>query len=203
MRIGLFGGSFNPIHVGHLIASRAVAEQLCLDRLYLIPASVPPHRTAKSLAAPEHRLAMLRLAVQGEPLFEISDFEIGRAGPSYTILTVEEFGRRLGAQAELFWLIGADSLPELAHWYEAQRLVDACQIVTAARPGHEPDLAQLRSRFSPEQVERLKAGILQTPRIDVSASEIRRRSGEGLSIRYLVPDAVADYITTHGLYKPQ
>lgn len=203
MRIGLFGGSFNPIHLGHLIASRAVAEHLHLDKLYLVPASIPPHRTPKNLAAAHHRLAMLRLAVAGDPLFEVSDFEINQPGPSYTVLTVEEFARRLGPAAELFWLIGADSLPELANWYESQRLVDLCQVVTAARPGWEvPDLSAMSRRFLATQIDRLKAGILQTPRIDISASEIRRRIAAGLPIRYLVPDPVADYIATHRLYLP-
>lgn len=202
MRLGLFGGSFNPIHVGHLIASRAVAEQLRLDKVCLIPAAVPPHRMPKSLAPPEHRLAMVRLAIQGEPLFDVSDFEIRRTGPSYTVLTVEEFQRQSGPDVQLFWIIGADSLPELANWYQSGRLVDLCQIVTAARPGWDQiDTAALARHFSPGQVERLKAGILPTPRIDISASEIRRRVAQGLSIRYMVPDAVADYMAEHGLYR--
>jgi len=202
VRIGLFGGSFNPVHVGHLIASRAVAEHLRLEKVYLVPAAVPPHRGSKSLAAPEHRLQMLRLAARGEAVFEVSDYEIRQPGPSYTVLTVEEFSRQLGDAAELFWIIGADSLPDLANWYQAERLVDLCHIVTAARPGWEvPDLSALSGRFRPDQVEKLRAGILQTPRIDVSASEIRRRVAAGLSIRYLVPDAVADYIARQGLYR--
>lgn len=202
MRIGLFGGSFNPIHAGHLIASRAVAEHLRLDKLYLIPAAVPPHRNPKSLAAPQHRLEMLRLAAKGEPLFEVSDYEISQPGPSYTILTVQEFRRQLGEAVDLYWLIGADSLVELANWYEVERLVDLCQVVTAARPGwDQPDLSGLSRRVSRAQIERLEAGILRTPRIDISASEIRRRVAEGLSIRYLVPDAVAEYIAAQGLYR--
>lgn len=201
-RIGLFGGSFNPVHVGHLIASRAVAEQLHLDKLYLVPAAMPPHRMPKSLAAPEHRLAMLRLAVQGEPLFEVSDFELSRPGPSYTVLTVEEFRRQRGESTELFWIIGADSLAELGNWYQADRLVDMCQIITAARSGWDKvDTARLLRRFSPSQVEKLTAGILPTPRVDISASDIRRRVSEGLSIRYLVPDAVAGYINQNALYR--
>lgn len=204
MRIGLFGGSFNPIHVGHLIASRAVAEHLRLEKVYLVPASVPPHSAPKSLAPSPHRLEMVRLAVQDEPLFEVSDYELLQPGPSYTVLTVEEFRRRLGDGAELFWIIGADSLPELANWYQADRLVDLCRIITAARPGWEvPDLSALARRLRPDQVEKLRAGILQTLRIDVSASEIRRRIAAGLSIRYMVPDAVADYIAANGLYRAQ
>jgi len=204
MRIGLFGGSFNPVHAGHLIASRAVAEHLRLDKLYLVPAAVPPHKVPKNLADATHRLEMLRLATRGESLFEVSDLEINRPGPSYTIVTVEEFRRRLGGSAELFWIIGADSLAELANWYQAERLVDTCRIVTAARPGWDrPDLSALAGRLRPEQIERLKADVLATPRIDISASEIRRRVAAGLSVRYLVPDAVAEYIAAHGLYRAE
>lgn len=201
MRIGLFGGSFNPVHVGHLIASRSVAERLHLDKVYLIPAAVPPHRMLKNLAPAEHRLAMLQLAVQDDPLFEVSDIELRRSGPSYTVHTVEEFRRQLGADVDLFWLIGADSLADLPNWYQADRLVDLCRIVTAARPGCDHiDTSVLASRFTPEQSDRLLAGILDTPRIDISASEIRRRVSQGRSIRFLVPDAVAQYITEHRLY---
>lgn len=204
MRIGLFGGSFNPIHVGHLIASRAVAERLRLEKVYLVPAAVPPHRAAKRLAPPEHRLEMVRLAVRGEPLFEVCDYELRQPGPSYTVLTVEEFRRQFGQAAELFWIIGADSLPDLAHWYQTERLVELCRVVTAARPGWEvPDLSDLAQRLRPDQVEKLRADVLQTPRIDISASEIRRRVAAGLSIRYLVSDAVADYIAANGLYRDE
>lgn len=202
VRIGLFGGSFDPVHVGHLVVCRAVAEQLRFDRVYLVPAAVPPHKMAMDLALPAHRLEMLQRAIQGEPLFEVCDFELHRPGPSYTILTVQEFRRRFGGSAELFWLIGADSLLDLPNWYQAEELVDLCRIVTAARPGWDvPDLSGLSRRFRPDQVERLRAGILQTPRIDISSSQVRRRVAQGLSIRYLVPEAVAEYISEHGLYR--
>ncbi len=145
---------------------------------------------------------MLRLAVAGEPLFEVSDCELRRSGPSYTVLTVQEFREQLGPEADLFWIIGADSLGELVNWYESERLVGLCQIITAARPGwDEVDTDKLRTRFSSQQVERLLTGILETPRIDVSASEVRQRIRQGRSIRYMVPDTAAAYIAEHGLYR--
>ncbi len=204
MLIGLFGGSFNPVHHGHLIVARSVAEQLGLSRMILIPAAVPPHKPVANLAPAADRLEMLRLAVRGEGLFELSDAELRRPGPSYTVTTVEQFGRDLGPAAELHWLIGADSLGELVNWYQARRLIGLCRIVTAARPGWEqPDLGELRERFGPEQVERLAAGILPTPRIDISASEIRRRIRQGQSIRYLAPEPVVDYIESRRLYRAE
>ena len=202
MRIGLFGGSFNPIHVGHLIASRAVAEHLRLEKVYLVPAAVPPHRAPKTLAAAAAPAGDGPAGGAGRTPLRGIRLRTAPVWADYTVLTVEEFRRRLGDAAELFWIIGADSLPELANWYQADRLVDLCRIITAARPGWEvPDLSALTRRLRPDQVEKLRAGILQTPRIDISASEIRRRIAVGLSIRYLVPDAVADYIAANGLYR--
>ena len=199
----LFGGSFNPIHNGHLIVVRNVAEQLGAGRVVLIPSANPPHKPADDLASAEDRLEMARVAVAGEPGWEVSDCELCREGPSFTIDTVAHFRRSLGPDVELCWLIGADSLPELVSWYRVDELVEMCRIVTAARPGWEkPDLAGLRARLTKEQVRRLAADMLETPRIDIAATEIRRRVREGRSIRYLVPDAVRGFIHAASLYPP-
>jgi len=201
-RVGLFGGTFNPVHIGHLIVARAVFEHLKLERMVLIPSANPPHKGSEGVADAENRLAMLRLAVTDEPGFDISNCEIERPGPSYTIDTVITFRRELGDKAELHWLIGADSLSELASWYRVDELVGMCQIVTAARPGWEsPDLSALTERVGEREVGRLRDGILPTPRIDISASEIRRRVRGGQSVRWLVPMAVAQYIDRGGLYR--
>ncbi len=199
--IVLFGGSFNPIHNGHLIVARAAAERLRVSRVVFVPSPSPPHKTGTGLADAADRLAMVRLAIAGEPLFDCSDIETRRAGPSYTILTVEDY-RRTQADRELFWLIGADSLADLHSWHRVAELVDACRIVTAARPGFEtPDLSSLERVLRPEHVRRIEADILPTPRIDISATEIRRRVAEGRSIRYLLPEPVADYLVRRGLYR--
>jgi nicotinate-nucleotide adenylyltransferase len=202
-RIGLCGGSFNPIHVGHLVAARAAAEALHLDRVVLIPASAPPHKDAAGLVAAAHRLAMTRLAVQGDPLFEVSDLELLRQGPSYTIDTVTDVRARLGPTAELFWIIGGDSLPELATWRRIDELVRAVQIVTTVRPGcPAANLEPLRSQIEPRDFERLLANRIETPAIEISASDIRSRVAAGKSIAYLTPPAVVQYIETHRLYHP-
>jgi len=200
-KIGLFGGSFNPVHVGHLIVARSLAERLGLEKVFLIPAAAPPHKPAGALAPASDRLEMVRLAVRGEPLFEPSDCELRRPGPSYTIHTVEEFQRILPRGTEIYWIIGADTLPDLVNWYEAERLVDLCTIVTAWRPGWERiDFDLLGKRFTPAQIEKLKKGVVHTPCIEISSTDIRRRLAEGRSIRYLVPEAVAEYIYRRGLY---
>jgi len=201
-RVGLYGGTFDPIHIGHLIVARAVREQLALDRMVLIPSARPPHKPHPDLTDAVHRLAMARLAVDGEPELEISDCEARRTGPSYTIDTVQAFRKASGPQAEIIWVIGADTLAELASWHRIDELVDACQIVIAARPGWEsPDPAPLCGRLGDEQIDRLRGGMIETPRIDVSATEIRRRVAEGRSIRWLVPEPVHQYIAQHGLYR--
>jgi nicotinate-nucleotide adenylyltransferase len=146
---------------------------------------------------------MVRLAVEGEPGLEVSDIELLRSGPSYTFLTVEEFRRSTGPGVPLYWIVGGDTLPELYTWYRIRELVDLCQIVTAVRPGYDaPDLSPLARVLSPGQIAGLRESILPTPRIDISATEIRRRVREGRSIRYLVPEPVREHIEAQRLYRP-
>jgi len=199
--IALFGGSFNPIHNGHLIVARAVAERLGLSRVVFIPSPSPPHKANVDLADAADRLEMVRLAIAGESVFEVSDLELRHGGVSYTILTVEAFRPRAAGQT-LHWIIGGDTLPELHTWYRVRELVERCRIVTAVRPGFEvPDLSALERVLTADQVRRLKEDILPTPRIDISATDIRRRVAEGRSIRYLLPEAVRQYIEQRGLYR--
>jgi nicotinate-nucleotide adenylyltransferase len=201
-RVCLYGGSFNPIHCGHLIVARAVAEHLALQRVVLLPSLQPPHKGDRQLAGAAHRAEMVRLAISGEPLFELSDFDLARPGPSYTIETVQHFRAALGAGTELFWLIGGDSLNDLITWHRAGELVDACRIVTAHRPGWDAvNWQALRSVLTDAQVDRLQNDVVPAPRIEISSTEIRRRIGEGRSIRYLVPDPVLEYIHRTGVYQ--
>ncbi len=203
-RIGLFGGSFNPIHFGHLIPAQAAAEQLGLDKLIFVPSAVPPHKAAAAgLASAEHRLEMVRRAIADVPLFDVSDIELKRPGPSYTIDTIAAFRGEYGLDVMLHWLIGADSLADLPAWHRAGELVDACRIVTLARPGWTIDaaIARLRDRLSEEQIARLAAGVLSTPLIEISATAIRHRVAAGKSIRFLLPGVVRHYIQQNGLYR--
>lgn len=201
-RIGLYGGSFDPIHFGHLISARCLAERLDFSRLILVPSARPPHKRGSDLAAAPHRLEMTRLAVEGDPLFEVSDAELLREGLSYTIDTVMECRRRLGPTPELFWIIGADTLPELPTWHRVAELVTHVRIVTATRPGWQPpDVALLASAVGDEPARRLLGDCYETPSIDISSTDIRSRVRSGRSVQYLLPASVASYITAKGLYK--
>ncbi len=200
-RVILYGGSFDPVHHGHLIVARFVAEALHVPRVILMPSAHPPHKPIESLTPAEHRLEMCRRAVAGDDGFEVSDWECTRPGPNYTLHTVQHFREASGSATEVHWILGMDSLSELGTWYRAGELVEAGTLVTVARPGaEEPDDAALLRDFTPAQVEKLRRHVLVSPRIDISGTDIRARVAAGLSIRYLVPEPVREYIVGHGLY---
>jgi nicotinate-nucleotide adenylyltransferase len=183
-RVGIYGGTFDPVHNGHLILAREAVEQLKLDRLILLPAAVSPHKLATAPAPAQTRLVMLRAAVDGEPVFEVDDSELRREPPSYAIDTVLQIRGRF-RDAELFYLIGEDNLEELHTW----RCIDELKL-----------LVQF-AVFS-----RGEAGVVHphpviARRIDISATEIRRRVASGLSIRYLVPEQVENIIQNQQLYR--
>ena len=203
-RIALLGGSFDPVHHGHLIVARAVAEAVGIDQVVLLPAGQAPHKPNGAVASGADRAAMVRLAVEGDGLFAVSDYDLNRDGPCYTVQTVQHFRDELDAHDELIWIIGGDSLLELHEWYQPGRIASLCRIVTAARSGFDPGgLDKLRDAVDPDAFEQIKRDILETPRIDISATQIRRRVAEGQSIRNLTPTAVAEYIAAHSLYRTQ
>jgi nicotinate-nucleotide adenylyltransferase len=202
-RMVLFGGAFDPVHHGHLIVARAVAEHCGYDRITLVPSAGPPHKDP-ARAPPADRLAMLRLAVEGEELFDICDIELRRGGTSYTFDTLTALRERLGPAGEVHLVIGADMLADLPNWHRSQELVELARIVVVPRRPWQQRmnelLAALRRCFRPEAVERLAESLVPTPLIDISSTAIRQRVAEGLSIRFLVPQRVRQYIERHGLY---
>ena len=198
----LFGGSFDPVHFGHLIVSADAAEQIDAGRVVLIPSAHPPHKRGQTLSPAAERLEMCRLAVADDPRFEVSDWEVHQPGPNYTLHTVRHFRQTLSADTPLFWLIGMDSLAELAAWYCVGELLEACTLVTAGRPWFQlPDLAPLADSLSQAQLRELERHVLQTPLIDIGATDIRARVRAGRSIRHLVPEPVRQYILERGLYR--
>ncbi|HZU97112.1 MAG TPA: nicotinate-nucleotide adenylyltransferase [Planctomycetota bacterium] len=193
MRIGLVGGSFNPIHRGHLAIARSAREALHLDRVILIPSARPPHKKNLDLAPAADRLAMARLAAG--PGIEVSSIELDRQGPSYTVDTLRAFHAQ-EPDAELTFIIGADSVPELVTWRDAKTLVGLARFAVAARPGHDLD----REVTASEQALGAKFTLVPIEPDPVSATDIRERVRAGRSIDGLVPDAVRDYIRAHHLY---
>jgi nicotinate-nucleotide adenylyltransferase len=191
-RIGVFGGTFDPPHVGHLIVAHDAAEALGLDRLLLVLAARPPHKPAERYADPGVRLEMLRAAVEGDPLLEASDLELERPGPSYTVDTLRaiEEGH---PDAELHLLVGVDQWRELGSWKEPRELARLATIVVMARAGEDP------SRLDPGIGVVCRA--VPVTRIDLSSSEVRARVRAGRSVRHLVPAAVEEIIRVHALYR--
>ncbi|MBU6401272.1 MAG: nicotinate (nicotinamide) nucleotide adenylyltransferase [Verrucomicrobia bacterium] len=188
-RLGLFGGSFDPVHLGHLLVAQAALEELRLDRLFFIPAAQSPFKPGVEPASPQERLRLLRLALAGQPACEIDEQEISRGGVSYSIDTVRDYTRRF-AGATLFYLIGADHVPQLCKWRAADELAQQVQFVVIPRPG-EP-AAPLRPPFRGPTLRGFPVGI--------SSSEVRERVRTGLPITGLVPPAVAEAIRNQRLY---
>jgi len=198
--IGLFGGSFNPVHLGHLVMAQDAARAWSLDRVVFIPAALPPHKLTQTLVTPAQRLDMLRLALADREEWEVSDVEVRRGGGSYTIDTVRHF-LELEPDADLYFIIGGDTLPELHTWREIDTLLDVCRFITMVRPGFEPDSLRradlkLHPRHLPGLIERVTVGHL----IGISATDVRMHVAKNESIRYLVPEAVERYIREHRLY---
>ncbi len=196
MAVLCFGGSFNPIHHGHLICARAAAETLGIDRVKLIPSAQPPHKPDQSQLAPaRHRLAMVKHAIENDPLFEVDDLELTRSGPSYTYDTL--LALRSRGLADIHWLIGADMLAIFPQWHRAADLLKLAAFDILARPGWQFDFAALPPTF-----RSLADRVIDAPLIDLSATDLRRRTADGRSIRYATPDPVITYINAHRLYRP-
>lgn len=190
-RLGLFGGTFDPPHLGHLALAEWARDRLRLDRVIFMPAGQPPHKRRRDLLGIEHRLAMARLAVRGAAGFEVSTLEAGREGPSFTLDTLRELRLRNPGD-RWFLLMGEDSLADLPHWHEPAEVVRLATPVVAARPGRSvPRVSRIFGR---------PLRWLDNPGIEVSSSVVRARARAGRTVRYLVPDAVARYIARHRLY---
>ncbi len=200
MRLGLFGGSFDPVHYGHLLLAECCREQCRLDGVLFLPTAVSPHKQDRPQTAADHRLEMLRLATAGHEQFSVSRYEVDQGGVSYTVQTLAHF-RQEEPDAELFLLVGADMLNDLPHWYEAARVLELAVPVAVRRAGMgEPDFGCLRAIASPGRIETIRRQQVEMPEIGLSSTEIRARAAAGQSIRYRTPRAVEKYIETHGLY---
>jgi nicotinate-nucleotide adenylyltransferase len=199
MKIGILGGTFNPIHLGHLIIAQDAMERLGLDRVKFIPSATPPHKTPDRLVSATHRLRMIKLAIRGHDGFEVDDIEIKRGGRSYSVDTLTELKRR-HPQAKFYFIIGSDSLQELHLWKDIARLAKLCTFATIARPGFKSE-HPLNAKLDRATIRQIQRHIIHAHACDIASRDIRARVARGLSIRYLVPDAVRDYILRHELYR--
>jgi len=197
LRIGILGGTFDPIHLGHLIVAEEVRIKLELPKILFIPAGNPWLRRGPVTPA-KHRLEMVRLAIKPNPFFELSNLEVERPGPSYTVDTLLTLREKFGQESEFYFIIGPDALAELPKWKSPEKLIRLCWLVAVRRPGApEVKLSELEEAI-PGLSSRLV--LVDEPRIGISSTDIRERVAEGFSIRYLVPDEVQTYIYRHRLY---
>lgn len=197
--IAVFGGTFDPIHLGHVIVAEEVRIKLGLDELLFVPAGQPWLKSDMPVSAAEHRLEMVRLATSDNRHFGVSSLEIERPGPSYAVDTVELLCRQLGDKSEMAFLLGSDVVTELPQWKEPQRLIRLCRLVVFARPGFPMPRLELLETAIPGLSQRVT--VVEVSQVDISASEIRRRVAQGDSIDELVPRAVQRYILEQGLYR--
>ena len=194
-RVGMMGGTFDPIHVGHLAIADDVREALDLERILFVPAGHPPHKPADAVTPVEHRLAMVEAAIADNPSFELSRVEVDRPGPSYTVDTVES----LAETVDVTVILSVETFLELPSWHEPDRLFAPARVAVVPREGYAaPDPAWL-SRAFPGREDRVR--YVEAPHLGVSSTGIRARIAAGRSIRYLVPPAVAAYVDAHGLYR--
>lgn len=201
LRIGILGGSFDPIHVGHVSIARQVADRLGLDEVTLVPAGRPPHKAPGELAPPADRLEMASLAVRDLARLSVSDVEVRREGPSYTIDTVRELRESLGPAHDYFFVIGADTVAELPSWHRAEELVSETQFAIVGRPGHQADFAPVEEALGPEAAAGLRRGVVEIEPCDVSSTRVRELISAGGDISGLVHADVAAYIRENKLYR--
>ncbi len=198
MKIGVLGGTFDPIHLGHLIVAEEARARLNLTQTLFVPAGQPWLKTNNVISPAEHRVEMIRLAIADKPYFKLSTMEIERPGPTYTVDTIAALKGQLGPGAELYFILGWDNLIQLPQWREPSRLIKMCHLVAVPRVGYPtPDLTSLEAAI-PGLSQSVT--LLDKPWIDINASVIRQRVAHGLSISHLVPEPVERYIKKHRLY---
>lgn len=201
-RLGILGGSFDPVHYGHLLLAENAREQCGLNRVVFVPAAVPPHKQDHPMAPASDRIGMLELAVAGNEALEVSRYEVDRGGISYTIETLRHFHAEY-PEADLFLVLGTDMLSDLPTWREATEVLRLATPIVACRPGFgELDWEPLRAIASDRRIAQIRSYVIQMPLVGLSSTEIRCRVARGRSIRYQTPRAVEQYILTHGLYRP-
>jgi nicotinate-nucleotide adenylyltransferase len=192
------GGTFDPIHIGHLVTAEAVRIEYGLNKVLFVPAANPPHKQHTKVTPALHRYIMTVMATYSNPYFHVSAIELDRPGPSYTIDTVAALIEQYGEQTEFYFITGADAVQDLATWKDIDRLLDLCQFIAATRPGCISTLDDIIQYFGSKGRKRIHR--LPTPELEISSTDIRERVKQGKSIQYIVPESVENYILKEGLY---
>ena len=211
MKIGIFGGTLNPIHFGHLRTAEEVREAFSLDKVLFVPSAFPPHKR-EELETPHERIEMTRIAILGNPYFDFSDMEVKRGGVSYSVDTVDEAKKNL-PEAEIYFILGVDAFFEIDSWKEYRRFLSLCNFIIVTRPGYEKKSLgeslplEVRSDFCYDAAKGCychtsghSLNFLEVTLLDISSTDIRKRLKSGRSVKYLIPHAVEEYIKKHGLY---
>jgi len=198
LRLGILGGTFDPIHIGHLRTAEEIGQELDLEKVYLVPSASPPHKTEEPIAPFDHRLTMTRLAIVGSSLLDALDLEGRRSGPSYSIETLKELHAIFKPDPDLFFILGIDAFLEINTWKEYERLFDYAHFVIISRPGYRKEM--IEPFLMKSGLENKTLTIKETTLMDISSTNIRKMVQQGKSIRFLVPGAVRDYIAEKGLY---
>jgi len=201
-KIALFGGTFDPVHLGHTIVAADVVGRIEAEKIIFVPAKRSPLKGFSPVANDDDRLEMITLAIADENKFEVSDYELKRPAPSYTIETVKKFQAEYSSDTLIYWLIGADSIGDLEYWHRIVELIDICNITTMYRAGFKtPDFSRFKAIWGQKRIEKLQQNIIQTPLVDISSTEIRNRLVSGLDVNDMLHPDVADYIEEHNLYR--
>lgn len=198
-KIGIMGGTFDPIHVGHLVTAEAVRIDYGLDKVLFIPAANPPHKQDLQVTPAFHRYIMTVMATYSNPHFFVSAIEMERSGPSYTVDTLEELNRQYGGNADFYFITGADAVRDLPSWKNINQILDLCHFVATARPGSYSALDEVIKLLGQKGRERIYQ--IANPELDISSTDIRERVKKGRSIKYIVPESVENYIFKEALYR--
>ena len=201
-KTALFGGTFDPVHNGHIDVAEYAAGAIGAEKVIMVPAKRSPHKNFSPFASAQDRINMISLAIAGRDNFDLSDCEMTRPEPSYTLDTIEYFQSKFTPDTQLYWLIGADSLKDLAKWHRIRDLLDSCTIAVMFRAGiAKPDFSDFTRIFGWSHVQKLSDNVIQTPLIEVSSTDIRNKIATGQSVEKMIHPDVLKYITEKGLYK--
>jgi len=200
-KIALFGGTFDPVHVGHTTVAGEAREHIGAEKVVFVPAKRSPLKGFLPQANDTDRLAMISLAIAADARFEVSDYELRKPAPSYTLETVRHFQQVYAEAVSIYWLIGADSVRDLQYWYRIDELIDSCNVCTMYRAGcARPDFTQFEGIWGTKRIEKLQRNVIKTSLVPVSSTEIRQRLAAGDDVSGMLHKSVAEYIRTHGLY---